>query len=104
MADLAVSLLLIFGVAVEWLCCLGVLLARNPYARLHFLGPASLLGPPAFAAAILIQSPGKGGLKAVLIAAALLVINPIVSHATARAVHARPRPSGLSGEKRETCS
>ncbi len=94
---MAVCLLLGIGIAVQWLCCLGVLLGRNPYARLHFVGAATLLGAPLFAAAVVIQEPlAKGGIKAILIGLALLVTGPIVSHATARAARNR-RGSPVSG-------
>ncbi len=90
MSETAVTVLLIFALAVFWLCGLGVLLARNPYARLHFIGPATLLGSLAVTAAVLVRnSSGQAEIKAVLIFLVLLVTGPIVSHVTGRAIHTR---------------
>jgi multicomponent Na+:H+ antiporter subunit G len=78
--------LLAAAVLVQWLCCLGVLRMRGVYNRLHFLGPASLLGPPLIAAAVLVDgASGQASVKAVLLAAILLLANPVTSHALARA-------------------
>jgi multisubunit Na+/H+ antiporter MnhG subunit len=72
--DAAVAVLVSAGVAVELLCCLGVLRARNPYARLHFLGPATIIGPIFLSAAIIIREGfSQSGIKAILIALALLL-------------------------------
>ena len=87
---MAESILLIFAVVVVWLCCLGLVLARNPYARLHFVGPATILGSLGVAAAVLVRnSSSQSGVKAVLIFLVLLVTSPLISHVTARAVHGR---------------
>ncbi|HSR12446.1 MAG TPA: monovalent cation/H(+) antiporter subunit G [Thermodesulfobacteriota bacterium] len=87
---MAVTILLIFSLVAVWLSCLGLLAARNPYARLHFLGSATLLGSLGVAAAVLVQSSSaQSGIKAVLIFLILLFTSPIVSHVTARAVHGR---------------
>lgn len=82
--------LLLAAVAVQWLCCLGVLRGRGVYHRLHFLGPASLLGPPLVAAAVLVDGgSAPGSVKAVALALILLVTNPVTSHALARAARVR---------------
>ncbi len=100
---MAVPILLFVGVAIELLCCFGVLLGRNPYARLHFIGPATLLGSAAVAAAVLIQdSFSQSGIKAILIVLAFVATGPILSHATARAVHVRSRKQNGSPGKEET--
>jgi len=85
-----VVVLLGFGVTVEVLCALGVLLMRNSFDRLHYLGPATLLGPLAVAAAVLVDaSDTQARIKAVLIALILLATGPILTHATARAARVR---------------
>lgn len=82
-----VCLLLGGGVLVELLCCLGVLAMRRAADRLHFLGPASFLGPGLIAAAILVNKSGfQAGVKAVVIFIALLVFSPVLSHATGRVI------------------
>ncbi len=87
---MAVSLLLFIGVGIELLCCLGVWAGRNPYARLHFIGPATILGSSFIAAAILVQdSFSQSGIKGILVVLILLATGPILSHATARAIYVR---------------
>lgn len=90
MRHVAVGVLLAAAVAVEWLCCLGVLRMRGAYNRLHFLGPATLLGPGLIAAAVLADgASAAASVKAVLLAVILLVMGPVTSHALARAARVR---------------
>jgi multicomponent Na+:H+ antiporter subunit G len=70
----------------------GVLLSRNVYERLHFLAPAATVGVAAVALAILIREAlGQAGIKAVIAALVLFVMNPILTHATARAARVQER-------------
>jgi monovalent cation/proton antiporter MnhG/PhaG subunit len=86
----AVAVLLGFGVGVELGCAVGVLVMRDVYDRLHYTAPATALGPPAIAAAIVLrESFSQAGVKAILVALALLVTNPVLTHATARAARVR---------------
>ena len=91
MSDVLVWVLLGFGTLVQLLCVSGLLLARNVYDRLHFTGPASTIAPAAFALAILIdQGPvTQAGVKSVLTALALVLLNGALVHATARAARVR---------------
>ena len=92
LTTLAVGVLVAFGVAVELACCLGVVVMRNVYDKLHFTGPATILGPLALAGAIVVQEGlNQAGIKAVLIAGLLLVANPVLTHATGRALYIRQR-------------
>jgi multicomponent Na+:H+ antiporter subunit G len=87
----ASSMLLWLGVALELLCCVGVLVMRGVYSRLHFSAPAGL-GAIAIALAVLIrQGFSLIGDKALLVAFVLLLAAPVVSHATARAAWIRYR-------------
>jgi monovalent cation/proton antiporter MnhG/PhaG subunit len=89
-ADLAVAALLALGIAVTWLSCLGVLLMRDPYDRLHYTAPAAALAPVLIAAAVVVeQGLSAAGIKAVLIALVLVGTNPVLGHATARAARIR---------------
>ncbi|HEY6318981.1 MAG TPA: monovalent cation/H(+) antiporter subunit G [Acidimicrobiia bacterium] len=88
----AVGALVALGVAVELACCLGVVVMRDVYDKLHFTGPAAILGPLALAGAIVVQEGlNQAGIKAVLIAGLLLVANPVLTHATGRALYIRQR-------------
>ena len=84
------AVLLGAGVLVELASVLGVLLLRDAFDRLHFTAPASTLGPLAIAAAVVVrESFSQAGIKAVLVAVVLLVTNPVLTHATARAARIR---------------
>jgi len=88
--ELAVAALLVVGIGVTLASCLGVLLMRNAYDRLHYTAPATTLAPLAVAAAVLVaEGPSAAGVKAVLVAIVLLVTNPVLTHATARAARIR---------------
>ena len=89
-AGLAVAALLALGVAVTWLSCLGVLLMRDPYDRLHYTAPASVLAPVLIAAAVVVtEGLSAAGVKALLVAFVLVATNPVLGHATARAARIR---------------
>ena len=91
-SSIAVVVLLTFGVAVELGCCLGVLVMDDAYDKLHYLGPAAIVGPLAIAAAIVVrESLSQAGIKALLTAGLLIVASPVLSHATARSLYIRQR-------------
>jgi monovalent cation/proton antiporter MnhG/PhaG subunit len=90
--EVAVAVLLTLGVAVELVCCVGVLAMRGAYDKLHYTAPATTVGSLAIALAVVVQeSFSQAGVKALLIFLALLVTNPVLTHATARAIHERER-------------
>jgi multicomponent Na+:H+ antiporter subunit G len=90
--DIVVDGLLAVGVIVELLCCVGVLVMDDAYDKLHYLGPAAIVGPLAVAIAIVVrESFSQAGIKALLTAGLLLIASPVMSHATARALYIRQR-------------
>jgi monovalent cation/proton antiporter MnhG/PhaG subunit len=87
---LAVAALLTVGVGVELACCLGVLLMRGAYDKLHYTAPATTIGSLAIALAVVVEeSFSQAGIKALLVFAVLGVANPVLTHATARAARVR---------------
>jgi monovalent cation/proton antiporter MnhG/PhaG subunit len=87
-----VALLLAIGVATGLLGAVGLLATRNPYDQLHFTGPATVIGPVAVAAAVLVEEPlSSAGIKAVLVALIMLATGPVLLHATTRAARIRER-------------
>ena len=92
LTTIAAAVLVTVGVAVELACCVGVVVMRDVYDKLHFTGPATILGPLALAGAIVVEEGlNQAGIKALLIAALLLVANPVLTHATGRALYIRQR-------------
>lgn len=88
--SLAVGALLSLGVLAALLCVLGVLVGRDAYQKLHYLGPLAPLSAFLIAAAVIAQeSWSQAGLKALLVALVLLIAGPVLTHATARAAHLR---------------
>ena len=88
--QVAVAALLTLGVGVELVCCVGVLVVRDAYDKLHYTAPATTVGSLAIAAAVVVsESLSQAGIKALLVFLALLVTNPVLTHATARAARVR---------------
>jgi multisubunit Na+/H+ antiporter MnhG subunit len=81
---LGLAVLIAVGSAV------GVVVARDHLDRLHFMAPASVVSPVLVAVAVVAREAFDGrALKALLVAAFFLVLNPILSQATARAARVR---------------
>lgn len=91
-ADISVAVLLILGVGIELICCLGVLVMRGVYDRLHYTAPASF-GAVLIAAAIVIREGflSQISTKAILTVVLLLVVSPALVHVTGRAARLRER-------------
>lgn len=86
MADVAVDALLVLGLAAEAIACAGLVLARDAYARLHFLAPSTLGALLVVAAVLVREGPSLISTKALLVGAILLAAAPLLTHATARAL------------------
>jgi multisubunit Na+/H+ antiporter MnhG subunit len=68
----------------------GVVTMPHLYDRLHYLGPASGLGPLLVAGAVVArESLNHQGIEALLVAGVLLVFGPVLTHAMARAARIR---------------
>jgi multicomponent Na+:H+ antiporter subunit G len=79
------------GVAVQVFAALGVLLMRDAFDRLHYIGTSSIGVPLICAAVIVAAGPSVIGLKALLVAGFLLVTSPVLAHTTARALYLHRR-------------
>lgn len=87
--EVIVAVLLVLGVALELFCVLGVVVMRGAMARLHFASPASV-GALLIAVAIGVREGfSLIANKALLIAAFLLIVSPVLAHVTARAARIR---------------
>lgn len=88
--EIVSAVLLYAGVAVQLLCCAGLVAIRSPFARLHCLGPATLLGPLLIAAAVVTREAfNQAGVKAILVALVFLVTGPVMTHVLGRAMWVR---------------
>jgi multisubunit Na+/H+ antiporter MnhG subunit len=89
MKNVVVTALLILGVGLQALSCLGMVAMRSTFDRLHYVAPAGF-GLLAIAIAILIdQSFSLISDKALATAALLLVSGPVLVHVTARTARIR---------------
>jgi multisubunit Na+/H+ antiporter MnhG subunit len=89
MRDVAVTVLVIAGGALELLACLGVVLMRTALDRLHYTGLATLAALCLAAAIFVQESFSIIADKAIAIAVLLAIGSPVLTQATARAIHAR---------------
>jgi multicomponent Na+:H+ antiporter subunit G len=89
-SETIVGILLGIGVLGFAFTALGLLFSRDVYNQIHYLAPGSIFGSVAFAAAALVhEGLSQSGAKSILIALILLISNPVLSHATARAARIR---------------
>ena len=85
-ATIAVEVSLALAVVVAWICCLGLLLMRDFFDQLHFLAPVTTVSMVLILAAVVMeQGWGQATVKTILILVVMLLINAVLTHATARA-------------------
>lgn len=85
-----VALLLGGAVLITALSAVGVLVMKDAYQRLHYIGPPTTLGALLITVAVFLDEQQKqAGLKMLLITGVLIAINGVVTHATARAARIR---------------
>jgi len=88
--SIAIWVLLGIGMAAFALTAIGLLVVDDVFERLHFTYPAATIGVTAIVAAVLVEeSISQAGIKAILIGFVLFWINPVLSHAIARAARIR---------------
>jgi monovalent cation/proton antiporter MnhG/PhaG subunit len=86
MANVAVDILLALGVTLELACCIGVLVMRTPFDRLHYASAGITVPAFLILAAVLIREHlSSGGLQAIAAIAILFLLYPVLLTATARA-------------------
>ena len=87
----AATVLLVAGCSLEVLAVLGLVVMRDVYDRLHYVGLAGY-GALLVAVGILVrESFSLIGDKALATAAVLVVLGPVLTHATARSLRIRQR-------------
>jgi multicomponent Na+:H+ antiporter subunit G len=92
-----VTLLLVVGVAVELLAVLGLVVMRDVYDRLHYVGLAGF-GALLVGISILVREGfSLIGDKALLTGVIVVVLSPVLVHATARSFRVRERGEWSEG-------
>jgi len=86
-----VVILVLAGVGLQAICCLGLVVMRDTYDRLHYAAPGAF-GVLLIAVAVVVQeSFSLVGNKALATAAVLLVTGPVLIHVIARTARTRDR-------------
>jgi len=89
-ATLAVEVLVWVVVITCLLCCLGLVAMKDFFERLHYMATVSTVATMALLAAVVIeQGWGQAAIKVSLIVVVLLLMNAVLTHATARAARVR---------------
>ena len=95
------TVLLVIGVVLELFAVLGLVVMRDVFDRLHYVGVAGW-GALLIGIAILVrESWSLIGDKALATGGGLVVIGPVVVHATARSFRTRMRGDWREGIERE---
>ena len=95
---MAAQVLLLLGVLAELVCVAGVLWMRDVFDRLHFAAAGTTVGPVLVAAAVVLAglSTTSALVQCLTALMVLLVMNPLQTHVTARALRRRT-PRARSG-------
>lgn len=89
-ANLFVSIMLGVCVFISAVCCVALAFLEDFYVRLHYLAPVTTVAFLALLVAVVIrEGVGQAAIKTLLVFAALLLINAVLTHATARAARVR---------------
>jgi multicomponent Na+:H+ antiporter subunit G len=95
-----VGTLLALAVALAWLSVFGLLVMRNPYDRLHAVGPLNILPPILIVAAILVNDGfSAASAKLLLIVLVMIATGSVLTHAIGRAVRVREQGAIARKEK-----
>jgi multisubunit Na+/H+ antiporter MnhG subunit len=86
MASIAVDVLLGLAVAGELVCVAGVMAMRTTFDRLHYAAAGTSVPAVLVLAAVLVREHvSAGGLEAIAAVVLLVLLNPVLVIATARA-------------------
>jgi multicomponent Na+:H+ antiporter subunit G len=96
--DVTADVLLVLAVLVVLVSCVGVLVMRGVYDKIHFLTPVSLVAPFLVAVAIGVQMGLRENTTDSWLMLAFLVLSgPFLSHATLRAARIRENGDWRAG-------
>jgi len=89
-ATIAVEVFLGIAVLNTWLSCIAIIVMPNFYQRIHYLSNVTAISAFSILLAVVIEEGwGQATVKTILTCVVLLLINAIVTHATARAARVR---------------
>ena len=89
-AQWTTDILLYTMLALTFFCCIALLVVRNYFNRLHYLGPVTSVSITLLVLAVSLKAGFSQSLiKVLLIWFVLVLSNAILTHATARAARVR---------------
>lgn len=89
-ATITVEVLVWLVVVTSLVCCLGIVLMKDLFERLHYMATVSTVATVALLVAVVIeQGWGQAAIKMSLIVIVLFLMNAVLTHATARAARVR---------------
>lgn len=92
MRDAVAAVLMLAGVAVQALCCAGVVRMRSALAALHYTAPGGVAAGLVAAGLLIRDGLSQGSGRGLMVAGLLFVSSPVLAHVTARAVARRREP------------
>jgi multisubunit Na+/H+ antiporter MnhG subunit len=96
-SHIAATVLLIAGTLLELFAVLGLLVMRNAYDRLHYVGLAGYGGLLIGVSIVVRESWSLVGDKALLTGAVLVLVGPVLVHVTLRSFLTRERGDWREG-------
>lgn len=88
--EIVVAVLLVASLAVTLFSCVGLTFVRGYFNRLHYLAPVTTVSTTLLLAAVVVKYGwGQPTIKMLLVWCVLLLINSVLTHATARAARVR---------------
>jgi multisubunit Na+/H+ antiporter MnhG subunit len=91
MAAAIAAVLMGAGVAVQALCCVGVLRMRTALGALHYTGPGGVAAVLVAAGLLVREGLSQASGRGLMVAALIFVANPVLAHVSGRAVARRHR-------------
>ncbi|MBV8205689.1 MAG: monovalent cation/H(+) antiporter subunit G [Acidobacteria bacterium] len=89
-ADIAVEVSLGIAVVTALICCLGLALMKDFFEKLHYMSTVCTVSSFfVLLAVVLKEGAGQAAIKMALIFVALLIMNAVLTHASARAARVR---------------
>lgn len=100
--DISADVLLGLAAAVVLASCLGLVMMRDVYTRLHYLTPISLVAPVLVAVAVGVRMGLRENTAETWLALFVLAIaGPYLTHATIRAARVREKGDWRPGSNRQ---
>lgn len=98
MITVLVAVLVVVGVVCTWVSVVGLLVTHGVFDRLHYVGPAGM-GAVCVAAAVIVDDPGGAvAVQAAVVGVFVVIVSPVLVHATARAARIAGRGAWQRGD------